>query len=321
MRKNIWMLIGIALLMFLLLNTDYHALLAALEKVRGLPIIILLFLQIITIILVAVQWKLIAASMRQPLAFKTILSMNMIGTFFESVTPAVKSGGEVSKYVFLKKHGFTAAKSGALIGGQKAISMLGFSLLLTLTIIGLITLFPLAQLKDVIGLYVLFAGTLIVLALTVYLILRGKKVWHPFVRYTERINEARQSVKQAFAYLKNDRKRLVLHLLLAASIWTLYALKTHIIMTAVGLEISFFISAAAIFSGYMVGLLPLTPGGLGTFESAFIGIGLLFGISATLGLSVVMVVRLATFWFSLLISALYLLVIRKHTYQKAFDHA
>lgn len=65
---------------------------------------------------------------------------------------------------------------------------------------------------------------------------------------------------------------------------------------------------AITFVSYFAAMIPLLPGGLGTFEGTMSGMLLVYGLSAEEAVAVSLVFRFVTFWFVVLFSALIILL-------------
>jgi len=91
---------------------------------------------------------------------------------------------------------------------------------------------------------------------------------------------------------------------LSLAFWFLYPVKTFIISNHLGFDIGFSPIVGATFLAYLVGTLPLTPGGLGSFEATLAVILSQQGITFAEGLTIALLLRVITFWFPLVLSAL-----------------
>lgn len=92
--------------------------------------------------------------------------------------------------------------------------------------------------------------------------------------------------------------------------WILYPIKVYIIAHFLGFDIGFIPLTSALFVAFLVGIIPLFPGGLGTFEATMAGILTLFGLPIENGLILVLISRTVTFWFPIaftLFPSLYIL--------------
>lgn len=136
------------------------------------------------------------------------------------------------------------------------------------------------------------------------------------IRRIPRLETSVTKLKSTVLLAFTSRKSLFTELIcLSLLMWLLYPLKYYLVAQAYGIEISFSSISSATFIAYFTSLLPLTPGGLGTFELSMAHILFMNGLSLSEGLLIAGTGRLITFWFPLLISILfaasYVLPVRK----------
>jgi len=98
-------------------------------------------------------------------------------------------------------------------------------------------------------------------------------------------------------------------LLVSLLIWIFYPLKVYLVCYFLNIEVSLVIIGLATLSAYMISMVPLLPGGLGTYEGGMAMFFTLGGLSPAEGLAIALVSRLTTFWFPLVLSAMASLVI------------
>ena len=87
-------------------------------------------------------------------------------------------------------------------------------------------------------------------------------------------------------------------------IWLLYPLKVFLVTGMLDLNISLRAVAIITFTAYLVSMVPLLPGGLGSYEGTMVLMFSFFGIAPAEGLAAALISRLITFWIPLLWSAL-----------------
>lgn len=94
-------------------------------------------------------------------------------------------------------------------------------------------------------------------------------------------------------------------LLLVASgvIWALYPLKVYMVTLSLGLQVSFAVVAVSAYTACMAGMIPLLPGGLGSFEAGMTFMLVTRGLTPWEGLMVAVLLRVGTFWIPMLVFA------------------
>ncbi|NLB88472.1 MAG: hypothetical protein GX790_04495, partial [Syntrophomonadaceae bacterium] len=91
---------------------------------------ILLGLQIITQLVLNVQWVRIAQFTNIPISFIPMLYINSQGSVIESITPGVKIGGEVTRAVLISRmSGCSGEEAASVVALQKLFSLSAFFLI------------------------------------------------------------------------------------------------------------------------------------------------------------------------------------------------
>ena len=310
MKRRILVIVGILIIVLLLFFADLEELREYFGRISLWQWGLMLLLQSISLFLLSFQLHKVLETMEVKSSYRKILSVYTTGTFVESITPSVKAGGEATKvYLIHRKMGTPVSVGTAAVTFQKSISFLSFFVLAGLAIL----VFLMNQgIGDELGKVLLgvFLG-LVFLFLFILWALFFSKIEHVVKRLplkeerkTLMIMGAktfRTSLRLAFA----QKKAMGFHLLLSFSIWALFPLKAYLVSTFLGTGLSFSEVSVATYLTYMVGLLPLLPGGLGTFEGSMVLILAPFGIRTTLGVSFAIVLRMVTFWIPLAMTGSY----------------
>ncbi len=303
-RKKFFLVGGVLLLTLLIRQSGPAELQKAFYRLTGRDIAILFLLQLATVFLVNGQWYLVFTALKARRGFADILRMNFLGTFFESVTPIVKTGGEVYKVAYLKEKGLPFSRAAGLVVLQKVLSFAAFcGLFFAAFIAGIahgvfdagLILYPLAAVF-------VFA----VLGLVFFLLVRK----HDRAAQTRKTEDESppggiSGFFLAVRPLVREPARFSTPFLLGIAFWLLYAFKTYYLFSAFTVELGYIEAMVVTYSGYVGGLLPFAPGGLGTFEGAAVGVLFLYGVHAATATAVILSLRLATFWFMLALASLY----------------
>jgi len=272
-------------------------------------------LQLVTIFLINWQWRLTSQAIENAVPWRKLVYINMIGTFVESITPALKTGSELTRIYYLKSHaGMSLTKAASMVILQKSISFFAF---ISLNIIGLT--FFLTTFSNEVNNATFFIVNLIILAVIflflVYFIRSPKSLSFfikpiPFVpeRFKNKTISFLDSLQENISSLLKNTSLFLIMLIQAFIIWILYAVKAYIIVRSLGIRIEFAeITVVTLFS-YMIGMLPLFPGGLGSFEATYSFMFVFLGLDVEMGIASALTLRLVTFWFVFFISAFYLAV-------------
>lgn len=312
MKKRILTFFFLLGLILLLLNTNLSKII---ENIKFIPLrifIFTLFLQIITILTIGVQWKSIIDITGLTRKFYNVLKVNLKGNIFDAITPGSKVGGELVRIYEIKNNlDISFNNSIVILGLQKSISI--FSILS----LGLISLLFFYKDRDkvfinknyyYILLFVLLLGLLFILAF----ILNPIKIKRIINKYNfkkkDKVNNFLDVYIKNIEKIKNNKKKLVFNGVLGLFIWVLYAIKLVILVRIFTNDISLFKLGAITYISYLIGGIPLLPGGIGTFESALGGLLYISGLNMEESMVVAITFRFITFWFEFLISGIVILL-------------
>ncbi|TYQ13066.1 UNVERIFIED_CONTAM: hypothetical protein Cloal_4115 [Acetivibrio alkalicellulosi] len=296
-------------------SVDYSNIFNNLISINIESIVLVCLIQLFTILLINIQWKNLGAVLGLKLTFKNVLHVNMHGTFAESITPSVKAGGEFLKaYILNGEFGIPLSKASALIVMQKTISTVVF---LFMNIIALFSL--LFYIKEIEIYFKILVPSLIFIFALIFLMIYSmvnqkiiitivSKI--PFIKkkHVEKLDQGlinyRSTVKTVFKQKKVMFKQLILSLL----IWNLFPIKAYLISVSLGFNIGFIPILAVTYLTYMIGMIPLLPGGIGTFEASTIMLLAPVGINGHEALAFAIILRFVTFWFVFLVSGIYIFI-------------
>ncbi|MCL2837677.1 MAG: flippase-like domain-containing protein [Oscillospiraceae bacterium] len=243
-------------------------------------IILLVGLQIISQILVNLQWCKIAKFANVPISFRDMLYINAQGSVMDSITPGVKIGGEITRAVQMsRKCGIEKGQSAAIVATQKLFSISAFLLLCLLTV-GFLQ----AQYTQ----YVVYG----ILALVVLILLAAlfmPKRW-------------RNIFAEQAKFLRQNPKTSLMFFGLSLLIWLIYPVKMYILAAQFLPDVNIIYIAGITFVSYMVGMIPIFPGGLGGFEGTMTGLLLTLGFSVSGAALVAVLFRFITFWLVMILS-------------------
>ncbi len=292
-------------------QVDFKHLLEYLSVIDRMIIVLLCGMQIVTLLLINLQWKSIAKQVGENVKLHEMISINMSGKFVECVTPSAKAGGEAVKvYLLKKKLGIPAGKAAAIVSIHKAISMSVFLFVNIASIVWFLTTVKIETSYT----STLFASLLILVVALILLIsfilypTKASKLLTFF--FSEKVKrEIECSVvcfRDTIGLIVAQKKVLLLQLILSLLIWSLFALKAVILAWNLNLEISFIAISVVTYLSYMIAVVPLLPGGVGTFEAGMVFLLVPLGISFHQGMALALALRFVTFWFVFVLSILYI---------------
>ena len=334
MFKNVlpWLIwIGIITLAVFYFGLDEITL--VLGEAEWSTMLLLTGLQVGTLSITAYQWQFLINKSSGNITLGRLLAINLAGNYVESVTPSVKVGGESAKIFLLHKH--TALPYQQLAGIMLALKYFSLLPFLGLISVALGTAFFIYELPRII-LPVFLVFLLFFLLIAWFHLKSGKDksgVQREENKGTGQPGETAEagyeyrdlaSGKRLKAFFKKKALSLsnfvqrasfysrglvsteesVLLVVFSGLIWVLYPLKVYLVARMIGLEAGLVTVTIATFTAYLVSMVPLLPGGLGSFEGTMALMFTVSGLPPAEGLTVALLTRLITFWFPLLLSSI-----------------
>ncbi len=315
-RRPLLWLLGILIIVALVIFWGWDEVASSLRNIHPLTLVGLAALQTFTLGLTAYQWHFLLKKLRATLPFAQVFGIHLASQFVESITPSVKLGGEAAKIYLLRVA--TGLSHQALVGAMlthKYLSLLPFVLLcgVVLVSVGRHVAMPAYSFAAFIALFVVFAGLTLLLrprkpksndharphaqTSPLPLALPQKIGW-----YLRRIQRFLEDALGYARVLTNARERSGL-LTISLIIWVLYPVKVMIVTGMLGYPVGIQTVAFATYTAYLVSMVPLSPGGLGSFEGVMALLLTLEGLTLPQGLAIALTTRLITFWFPLVLSA------------------
>jgi len=307
--KIIFFLLGIAGLLFMALIFGTQELGQALSRVSPVAVAVLFTLQLSTLLASAWIWHFLL-NRKKSIPFSAVFLVNQAAGLIESLTPSVKFGGEASKvYLFRQRTGQAYQDLAGTLLVHKFLTMTPFVLLCLVLVLPAFFMFELPQFF-----FFLCAG----LGFLCYggnLEERKEKPLQDAPRKSTpgRLESLKKMPSRVAVFMQQSRlaasrllstRQTLAAMLVSLLIWIFYPIKVYLACTFLGLDVHPLIIGLATLFAYMVSMVPLLPGGLGTYEGAMALFFTLGGLTPAEGLAVSLLSRLTTFWFPLLISAL-----------------
>ncbi len=302
MKQVLLWLLGVGAVIVIALRFDFAEMWVVVSTIHPAVIVGLLLLQTATLAFSAFQIFALLLQSAPTLRFTRIYPLFLAGHFVESVTPSLKFGGEAVKvYLFRRVSGLSYAQvTGAMVAG-KYISLVPF-----LVIAGAVLVY--GALGRSIPL-VVYAGAAAV-GLGLAAVYAGARwLQRQEVDSTDRLGSSllgrgRVFLQRALEELPSLAESPLSRPLfgLAALVWVLYPIKVWLVAQALNLPIDIASVALATYSAYVVGLVPVFPGSLGTYEFSMAFLLNRFGLNPSEALAVTLTARFVTFWFPLVLS-------------------
>lgn len=313
--KGILYVLGIIAIVLIVVNTDWKEVSVHIRSLPPKSIVLLLLSQCFTIFLLALQWRSMALRVKEDVSFLDILLMNAKGSVVDAITPGVKAGGELARiYELRKRLQIDFGKATIVVGLQKTLSLLSF---LFLTLFNLIWFTFNISVKHrhyiytfavVIAIFSIFLGALILLSLSPDRVIKFLSRFLSKTKLMGKIDKTLREYSGIIRDLLKDKKKFSIQMMLALFIWSFYAFKLFLVMKGLAIEMDLISTAAITFLTYIMGMIPILPGSIGSFESSMLVLLAIKGIPMEIGLSVAFIFRFATFWFEFAISGIILML-------------
>ncbi len=309
MKKVGFILLSILLIM-VFRQFDFSSFFMSIKKVPPLAFVSLLVIQVISQLLVNYQWCRIGKVMGGGHHFFEMLYVNSRGMIIESVTPGVKIGGEVTRAILLKNElKYSAQETATLVTIQKMVSFSSFLM---------INLFAFAHMSSEIESFqcffvkaivyfflIVLIGMLILLFICTSFLENKVKNLSPKHRWAGILQRYMITLLSNIQALKNIKGEMYKQILLSFSIWILFPVKMILLVHLFTTNYDWIFLTEVTFISYMVGMIPLLPGGIGSFEATMTSLLMAMKIDPNEALAITLLFRFITFWFVILISLLY----------------
>ncbi len=304
-------IIIVILVTLLIIRTDFKEIWSNLKNTSIYIILLLILLQLITQLLLTMQWNIITKKILGHSSIKKMFYIISTGSVIEAITPGAKVGGEVTRLYYLNKEmNSTTEKSTSIILIQKSVSM---SVLLIICVISFLYLCRSISMDLSFFTQVLINLISIILILSLVLfLLFSKKLSIFFSKFENKVIIKINRFIKSYAHATSliNKKEWIIQYTISTIVWILFPIKMVILAYSFNLEVNFFILLAITMTSYMIGMLPLTPGGIGTFEGTMISLFSIVLVPTSVSTAIAIVFRIITFWFVMIISTIYVTLYR-----------
>ena len=310
MTKIKWVIAGLIglLLLTAIFRLDGDSLLHSIQQIPLRLALLLFFLQIITQLLINLQWHQIARQTAVPISFKDMFYVNCQGAIMDAITPGVKVGGAITRIVRIRQVGnCTSEQSVAIVALQKLFSLNAMILIMIFAMGYLMKTadFIRSQAMQIVILGVLTSLLLLIL----YIFIMPHRI-KPYLQtqslfrflWMQKIQGSVLTLLTQAEIIRKDKKTWVLFELLSFVIWLLYPAKMYILAIHFLSDVPIVYMVSITFASYLVAILPIFPGGLGGFEGTMSGLLVLVGFSMSSAAVTAIFFRFVTFWFVVLFS-------------------
>lgn len=301
MKKKFKYLLLAVLLIFALYKIDLKEILENIKLVDLETLLIIILLQTLTLVLISFQWLQVAKLHGVRASLSSMICMNSNGNIMDFITPGVKVGGDFQRVSDLKNRLNISLEEGlAFLILQKFISLTSF---LILSLLGLGWFF--VRCGQVVEIKVVKSKNAFIIFLLGILIVRIKKVGlAEKIKKNTKVNKFYSCFILSFKKLSSKKSQIFFNMLLGLVIWGLYPIKLYILVRSFNLKVSFIGILAITYITYLVGMLPLSIGGFGGFDTTLIFLLGLINIPIKFGIPIAFLFRICTMGFEFLLSGI-----------------
>jgi len=298
------------------------------DSFRQIPIwsvVVLFCLQIVTQLLINLQWQRLARTFGSPISFPQMLYINARAEMLR-IAPGGYIGCDVFRAVHINRAGnCSGEEAAAVVAIQKLFSLSAFfavSLLSVGFFIGQVPWLADAHLRFL--LYGILIFVFLILT-SFFLIPRPiaafiTKKWKSPTRFkwAGRLRGFLLAALNRIIHLRQAPAPFIVLTIISLSIWLLFPIKLFILAAPLIPAINPFHIGAATFISYTVAAIPIFPGGLGGFEATMTALLVLMGFFQSDALVITVLFRFATFWYVFILAIFFMIIykLKERFYEK-----
>lgn len=247
---------------------------------------------VLSVYLFAIRWQKVLFAMGYKLKATDLFPILFGAIFVNNLTPASRTGGEPLRILWAnKRYGISYTDGFISILFERVVEIIPIAMLLTYVLY----MFPSLKITFLPKISALTLNSTYILLLTFL----GAGII--ILLFREHFASLLKNVQQNWKLLSSSFNAT---LLLSSAVWVLDIIRLKLIALALDLQMSWHIIAAVSVLYLFLGILPITPGGLGIVEGGLIYLLLYFGLPLASAGSFVFLERFISFGLSSLIGFL-----------------
>lgn len=302
MAKNkVWLIIIFAVVVYLIMSiyAGLENLLSALESFNWIFIPVMLILVTLAYFIRFLKWNFFLKSVNVHLNLKDNLFVFFSGLGM-IITPA--KVGEIWKGWLIKDiNGESLSKTVPVVIIDRVSDLIG---LIILSLLGI--LYYKQGIYILIAMILLFAGS--------FAAVKSKKISGILISILEkRAGKYSKDIKTmhaTFLQLLNP-KNITMMSFLSAFAWFFECLALYFVIIGFGQSIGVILSTFVFSFASLIGAVSMIPGGLGVAEATISGMLQYFGLTSTISVGVMILIRFGTLWYGAVLGFLVYLIFRK----------
>lgn len=309
------MILVAALALFLLARENLYDILRALQSANYSLVLAALAIYVGSTIVWALRWRVTLSAAGHKVRIRDLFLTIYGGIFINNVTPFTYSGGDPigRSYLLSKTQKVPFASSFATIITEFVLDVPVYFSFITFGVTMALGLAPvLAVLASIIIVVLLEIVLLSIFSQAMRNKFASKRVGGFVMRLIKRIRKGTKTrrITGGISRFYTDAQTIISRrtivvtvILFSVTLWTISVLRLFIIFQALGYTPSISMITLATTVPWIVGLLPLLPGGMGTVDVALVSVFLIFGAPRDLALSAALIERAISFVFSTIAGA------------------
>ncbi len=322
-KSIISFLIGIGIIVLVLYIVDFNEVVPQIQQLSLGYFLLLLLIELISIVLSALKWRLILRSFHVPM--KDILPTIFVGYLVNNITPMGFAGGEpVRACIISKKRNIPLTSSAASVIVDLFLEIFPMFLLSGIAIYLVFMSGIPIEIAIFLGIISLTLSILFFISITLVMNKNfSLKVIQIFIEiisripilkiYSQKLREDVNEICDKFNYAMRrhmmDPYVLFFGTLISSFVWGLRLLRTYVVFIALGYPVSIDTVIVVEIAVSVLSFLPLLPGSLGIWEGASVMFFVLAGVDKAYAMSATLIDRVLFYLIPSIIgiiSALYL---------------
>lgn len=226
------------------------------------------------------RWRVLLRASDHLASRRNVFRAVAAGWLFNSLIPA-RAGDVLRGYALKTTDGTPFSVGAGTIVLARALDMVVLGSLMSAVAVSFVQSSQTAYLAA--GAFAIAAVLVVVLAVPV---VAGDRLERVVESYAPELAASLSTLRTALARVADNPFALALSSLLSFPVWAAELATIFLAARAVGLELGVVASVAAGISAFLSQTVPLTPGGVGTYEAAIASVLTLFGVEASVGTAV-----------------------------------
>ena len=252
------------------------------------------------------RWGIFVHQKHPEVSHFSLLKNLLVGLAMNHISPLFKMGGEPARVYLLKvKNGIKGREGLATVTSDLTME---FIIDVVMVILGMVLFLVFFSPPIwIYGILTVFIVMSLVLVFGIVGIYSGQRIFYRFIgwlcekvgrlkKYEERLTEAYSTFSENFRETMKNKGLLTKGIGLTVIRKIIAVVKYYLIFAALGYSVNLTVIVIAIGVGYMLMMIPATPGGLGIFEGGMISVFVLLGISPAVAATVVFLDRIIWYW-------------------------